>query len=133
MDNSNNIEIMERVLAALANDKDVSLAKLEHGDVRITAKNNIRFFKGVKVDLAYYSNCLHLMDIIVDQPMRSKGWGSKALQRVLTIADQLGLRIELYSRSHDRSPLQGYDLSNWYERHGFEHTPRGHVRAPQAR
>ncbi|MGP9551557.1 MULTISPECIES: GNAT family N-acetyltransferase [Halomonas] len=133
MDNSNNIEMMERLLAALANDRDVDLAQLEHGDVRITAKNNIRLFNNVKVDLAYFKDCLHLMDIIVDQPVRGEGWGSKALQRVLTIADELGVRIELYSHSHDRSPLKGYDLSNWYERHGFEHTPRGHVRAPQTR
>lgn len=129
-DNPHNQRIMAEVMALLESDQDADISNVTPNDRYFVQRENIRMFECVTVCLAYYHNTLHLMDICVDEARRGESLGSQALKRVLAIADKLHLPVALYARSHSRSRLQGYALSDWYERHGFLYSPSGHVRAP---
>lgn len=127
---ADNNAAMARILALLEANHGADVSSMVTKDQRIAGRGGIRLLGAVTINLAYYNDTLQLMDICVDKAQRGRSLGSQALKQVLAVADQLELPVNLYARSHDRSPLKGYALSDWYERHGFVYTPAGHVRQP---
>jgi len=93
--------------------------------------DGIRLFDAVTLSVDHHGRWgLALMDILVDEGQRQRGFGTKAMNIFLKIADDLDEPVNLYARPHSRSPLNRLELAQWYERMAFVETPRGH-RRPQ--
>lgn len=111
------------------------LAELSESDFsnvvrcKFNSAKGIRLLDSVTLDLDWTERRgLALLNIEVDSDKRGQGLGSRAMTIFLATVDKLNAPVELFARPHDRSPLSGVELEEWYERLGFEKTDRGHER-----
>jgi len=72
--------------------------------------------------LRFEGTHLRLGNIEVDATQRNKRFGTKMLQDVISIADQMQMTIHLFVHSsayEDEPGLQHNDLMAWYQQFGF--------------
>ncbi|AJY53145.1 GNAT family N-acetyltransferase [Halomonas sp. KO116] len=120
---------LDSVITKLKATGSCNLSDLRLKDFPILTYENIGLYSYVSVDLGVFRpGHLILFNIAVDENKRSVGLGSKALKLILSVADELNMSVELFARSHSRSPLSGQKLASWYERNGFRARRGGHYR-----
>jgi len=77
---------------------------------------------------SYPKNYIYIHSITVDRLRRRCGIGTKLLNQIKDISEDLGLIIELYPEPFGYTEMTQGDLITWYKRRGFEEASNGRLR-----
>lgn len=77
---------------------------------------------------SYPKNYIYVHSITVDRNRRRCGIGTKLLNQIKDLSEDLGLIIELYPEPYGDTDMSQGDLIAWYKRRGFENASNGRLR-----
>ena len=97
-----------------------------HMSADISTSDFLRLYEGCAVRLGAQrgvENTVYIYDIQALRP--SQGHGTKALEGLCALADELGVTLTLYADARLDQPRAQSRLSAWYTRHGFKRGAQG--------